>query len=213
MHEYLTVSGKEKFEFTEKKSRFIGWLFHVESAGEAQQILSEIKKEYWDASHNCSAYITGENMECMRFSDDGEPQGTAGVPMLEALKQSGLTDVLAVATRYFGGILLGAGGLVRAYTKCVSGAVDAAYAGRKIVRMVPGCEYRLVIPYSGYGRIENMVSAGKCIRVSSDFGENIDAVLAVREDSEQAFLSEISEAFLGSVLPERLSEKYIVCPI
>ena len=126
MEKYKTIEREISYEFTEKKSRFIGWIAPVASQEEFSELLERKKKQYWDATHNCSAVIIGAKKEFMRFSDDGEPQGTAGLPMLEALKQSGLTDLLAVATRYFGGTLLGAGGLVRAYSKSVAGALKAA---------------------------------------------------------------------------------------
>ena len=110
-------------EIVEKKSRFIASLRPVKTEEEALLFLEETRKKYWDARHNCYAWIIGEHGEQKRCSDDGEPQGTAGVPMLEALKHSGLTNILAIVTRYFGGTLLGAGGLVRAYTQGVSEAV------------------------------------------------------------------------------------------
>ena len=126
MREYITIREPAETEIVIKKSRFIGRLLRAETPEEGIAALEAVKKRHWDATHNCSAMIIGENREFMRCSDDGEPQGTAGVPMLEALKMSGLTNVLAVVTRYFGGTLLGAGGLVRAYSASVAETLKAA---------------------------------------------------------------------------------------
>ena len=114
MKAYTTVLGASEAEFTEKKSRFIGRCFPVETEDEAFAVIADVKKRHWDATHNCYAFIVGENGLTQRFSDDGEPSGTAGMPILDVIKQKGLTNTLIVVTRYFGGILLGAGGLVRA---------------------------------------------------------------------------------------------------
>ena len=209
MQKYLTVFEKCAFEFVEKKSRFTGTLFHIESAEEAQEIIAAVKKEFWDASHNCSAYILGETKNIMRFSDDGEPQGTAGMPMLEALKQSGLTDVLCIATRYFGGVLLGAGGLVRAYTKCVAGAVAKAKETGIFCELVPSYVYKVVLPYSQYGKLENLASGGLFKKEDALFEDNVTAFLSIPTEREQAFLKEMSEAFMGTVVPEKTEEKYI----
>ena len=113
---YNTLRGEAIGEIVVKKSRFIANIFHVESEDEALSILERMRKQYWDARHNCYGYIIGKNKELVRFSDDGEPGGTAGKPILEVIKGRDLTDILVVVTRYFGGVLLGTGGLVRAYT-------------------------------------------------------------------------------------------------
>ena len=126
MKAYTTVLGASEAEFTEKKSRFIGRCFPVETEDEAFAVIADVKKRHWDATHNCYAFIVGENGLTQRFSDDGEPSGTAGMPILDVIKQKGLTNTLIVVTRYFGGILLGAGGLVRAYSKAAASAVDCA---------------------------------------------------------------------------------------
>ena len=121
--------------------------------------LEAVKKRHWDATHNCSAMIIGENREFMRCSDDGEPQGTAGVPMLEALKMSGLTNVLAVVTRYFGGTLLGAGGLVRAYSASVAETLKAA----EKIRRAPYAVYAMEVPFKLWGKIESQVLGAGCL--------------------------------------------------
>ena len=125
MNKY-TIAEPISHEITIEKSRFICSLAKVASEEEAQEFIKKIKKEYWNATHNCSAYVIGENSKAERSSDDGEPSGTAGIPMLEVLRKNSLYNVAAVVTRYFGGIKLGAGGLVRAYTGSVAEAVEAA---------------------------------------------------------------------------------------
>ena len=126
MKGYRTICQPGEVEHIIKKSRFIGAAYPVQTVEEALSLLETIRKRYWDATHNCYAYIIGENGEQKRFSDDGEPQGTAGMPMLDVLQKKDVTNLLVVVTRYFGGTLLGAGGLVRAYAGAAGAAVDAA---------------------------------------------------------------------------------------
>ena len=123
---YTTIEQPCEILQVIKKSKFYGRLFPAQTPEEAQAVLDACKKQYWDASHNCSAYVIGRMGELSRCSDDGEPQGTAGVPVLEVIKKSGADDCVIVVTRYFGGILLGASGLVRAYSTAAKSAVDAA---------------------------------------------------------------------------------------
>ena len=125
MNEFITIENNVTSEFTEKKSKFIGNLFYIESSSEAEEIIKKTKKKYFDAKHNCIAYRTIENGQIVeRFSDDGEPSGTAGAPMLNILQKNNLVNVLIVVTRYFGGILLGTGGLVRAYQNSLMLAIE-----------------------------------------------------------------------------------------
>lgn len=148
--------------------------------------------------------IIGEDGDFRRFSDDGEPQGTAGMPMLEALVQSGTTNVLAVVTRYFGGVLLGAGGLARAY----SSAVGCALKSAQIVRMVPCAVYGLNLPYASYGRLEAIARSGDYALEEAAFGEEVAAEVLVPEDLKEKFLAEMGEAFFGKVRPERKGGRY-----
>ena len=205
MQSYITIDKECEYEFVEKKSKFKGMLFPVETYEQAQEKLTEIKKTYWDATHNCSAMIIGTDKSFMRYSDDGEPQGTAGVPMLEVLKQSGITNVLAVATRYFGGILLGAGGLVRAYTKSVSGAV----ANSQKIEMVPCARYETAVSYSAYGRMENLLANGGYIKEDALFAEDIKVITGVPFELEEKFKKDVTEAFLGAATPKKLDEVYV----
>ena len=148
---YKTVYRGGMGEIVEKKSRFIAHVAHVESEEEALAFVEKIKKEYWDANHNCTAYIVGIKPRAERSSDDGEPAGTAGAPMLEVLRQKELYNVVAVVTRYFGGIKLGAGGLTRTYAKAVSEAIKAA----GLSRMVPMGDYAFTWPIDDVGRVLN----------------------------------------------------------
>ena len=152
MDKYKTVRAFASAEFVEKKSRFIGYIAPVTTAEEAQEFVAEIKSKHWDATHNVPAYILREG-NFKRFSDDGEPQGTAGMPVLSVLEKSGLTDCAVVVTRYFGGTLLGTGGLVRAYSHAASIAVEA---GGIVTRAL--CDILSVrCDYAFYGRLDPMV--------------------------------------------------------
>ena len=146
-----TLVGETVHEIVIKKSRFITRLAHVSSPEEAEAVIAAVRKEHWDARHNCVALVVGPAGEQQRSSDDGEPSGTAGVPMLEVLRHRGMTDVVAVVTRYFGGVLLGAGGLVRAYTASVSEALDAATTVRREMR----AEVTVAASHTEAGRLEH----------------------------------------------------------
>ena len=209
MIRYLTVLSGCCFEFTEKKSRFIGTLLSVTDAEHASEIIAGFKKEYWDATHNCSAYIIGADKALKRFSDDGEPQGTAGMPMLGALEKSGLTDVICIATRYFGGTLLGAGGLVRAYTKCVTGAVEQAKREKLICEMIPSRLYDLKVGYTEYQRLDSYLRNSGYVREKTDFTDAVDLTVGVPLEDTGRFEEDIREMFSGSVIPAAADEKYI----
>ena len=148
-----TIAGQTVTELVVKKSRFITRVEHVASLEEAEAVIAAVRKEFWDARHNCTALVVGPNGDQQRSSDDGEPSGTAGTPMLEVLRQRGLTDVVAVVTRYFGGILLGAGGLVRAYSTAVSQTLDVA----PLVRRETRAEVALTTGHGEAGRLEHVL--------------------------------------------------------
>jgi len=147
---YFTIKDEASAEFEERKSVFIGYAKRVKTEEEAKEFVAKIKTMHKQATHNCSAYIVGENKGIQRYSDDGEPQGTAGIPILEVIKKNDLTDIAIVVTRYFGGILLGAGGLVRAYSK---GASEAIKVGG-IVEKVKGLEIKAKLDYDLLGKIQ-----------------------------------------------------------
>ena len=140
-------------EIVEKKSRFIANVFYVESAEDAENKLNEVRKKYYDAKHNCYAYIIGKSGDIVKSSDDGEPQGTAGYPMLDILKGENLTNCIAIVTRYFGGILLGTGGLVRAYSDSLKNALKIA----KFSNIYEGYEVKFNVNYDNYAKTESIV--------------------------------------------------------
>ena len=168
MDEYLVPTGYGQDEFTEKKSRFIGRVWLVETEEEALQRISEMKKQHYDATHNCWAYVIRDG--AVRFSDDGEPGGTAGMPMVQVLQKEQLYNVVCVVTRYFGGTLLGAGGLVRAYTKGAKIAIDAAGKSMKRVWSV----FYVPCPYTFYERVKLEVAAFGCMVRDTQFGAEVE---------------------------------------
>ena len=196
---YKTVYSDSETEFIEKKSRFIGRCFHVESENDAIKKLEQIRKENWDATHNCYAYILKNG--CSRFSDDGEPSGTAGMPIIETMKHSGVTDALVIVTRYFGGILLGTGGLVRAYSKSAADAITAA----RIVQMIPCNCFSIKTSYSYWNVIKKICEKFGSIENTS-FSENIECLAWVKIDCSDKFMNEIVDKTDGRILPEVLSQ-------
>lgn len=179
----------ESAELVEKKSRFIAHLKCCETEEEATAFIEEIKKKYWDARHNCSAFVLGTKAELTRCSDDGEPAGTAGRPMLETLLGSGVRNVCVVVTRYFGGVLLGTGGLVRAYTQAVKLALEASEIGCQ----VHGEELEVVTDYNGIGKILYMLGKWEIEPLSADYGENVVLKLQIPSEKVERFTKEIIE--------------------
>ncbi|GHH97464.1 YigZ family protein [Neobacillus kokaensis] len=154
---YLTVKEYGEHEIIIQKSRFIAQIKRVETEADAQDFIQEIKKKHWNATHNCSAYLIGEHDQIQKANDDGEPSGTAGVPILEVLKKRNLKDTVVVVTRYFGGIKLGAGGLIRAYGKATSEGLDAiGIVERKLTQVV-----HVKIDYTWLGKIEKELRASE----------------------------------------------------
>lgn len=149
---FLGIQSAGDFEIQIEKSRFICYFSPVTTVEEAQAFIEQIKKKHWDATHNCSAYLVGDNQQMQKANDDGEPSGTAGVPMLEVLKKRHLTNTVVVVTRYFGGIKLGAGGLVRAYTQSVTAALDTAAT---FVEHLPLLKVQFMLPFDLAFKVEN----------------------------------------------------------
>lgn len=201
---YTTVKNEASAEFEEKRSLFIGHAIHIENEDEAMAFVKKIKKQYSDATHNVWAYLLNGGIVA-RYSDDGEPQGTAGVPVLEAIRKSGAEDVCVVVTRYFGGILLGAGGLVRAYSHSVVIAINAA----EIVTYEPFSEYELSCGYSEYQKYSNILSNDSAVMIdSTDFGAEVTVKFAVKRDFAEKLLNKISEAGYGRDIPKFLGERF-----
>ena len=192
--EYKTVSEPCEASFTEKKSEFIGYLSPVSSEEEAVAFIEKIRAMHRKATHNCYAYILREN-GIARHSDDGEPSGTAGVPIYEVLRREGLSDVCCVVTRYFGGVLLGAGGLVRAYTR---GAKDAVGAAR-IRLMASAAELCVTVDYGMYGRLAQIFAEADARVAAEDFSESVRITVYVREDAAEQLKGDLIEACNGCV--------------
>lgn len=207
MDEYLVPSEYGEDEFIEKKSRFIGRIWPVETEEEALARIQEMKKKHYDATHNCWAYIIRDG--AVRFSDDGEPGGTAGMPMLQVLQREGLYNVVCVVTRYFGGILLGAGGLVRAYTKGAKIAVDAAGKSMKRVWTV----LYVPCPYSFYERVRLEVEAFGGIVRKADFGAEVELELLFPEAKTQEFLDRLTDMTAGTVESMEIGQEYRAFPV
>ena len=200
---YTTVKNEAHVEFEEKRSLFIGHAIHVESEEEAQAFIKKMKKEYSDATHNVWAYLMKGGIVA-RYSDDGEPQGTAGVPALEAIRKSGVTDVCVVITRYFGGILLGAGGLVRAYSHSAAIAVE----GAGVITYEPYSELELRCGYSEYQKYSNILTNEGVIIDSTDFGADVCVRFALRRDRRDALVKKITEIGYGRDIPCDIGERY-----
>ncbi|WP_411732966.1 YigZ family protein [Paeniglutamicibacter sp.] len=188
---YTTVDGDFVRELEIKRSRFITYLRRVESEADARALVAELRKKHFDARHHCSAFILGPDRTAMRSNDDGEPSGTAGIPMLDAMAKretaggkTDLSDIVVVVVRYFGGILLGAGGLVRAYSESVSGALDAAPLLRRERMRILGVD----ADYAAAGRLENDLRAGGVQVLGTDYGPRL-ATLKVALNDEVAVLA------------------------
>lgn len=207
MEEYLVPSGFGEAEFVEKKSRFIGRVWLVETEEEALARIQEMKKQHYDATHNCWAYIIKDGPT--RFSDDGEPGGTAGMPMVQVLQREGLSNIVCVVTRYFGGILLGAGGLVRAYTKGAKIAVDAAGKSMKRVWSV----LYVPCPYTYYERIKSEIAAFGGIIRATDFGSEVELELLLPEAQTQPFLRRLTDLTAATVEALETGQEYRAFPV
>lgn len=193
-------------EIEEKKSRFIAYVKPVNSEEEASAFIEEIKKKNWDARHNCAAAVIGRNNEFSRCNDDGEPAGTAGKPMLEVLLGEGVHNVAVVVTRYFGGILLGTGGLVRAY----QAAVKAGLAASKVAEKRQGVKMILHTDYNGIGKIQYIMGSMGINCVDTRYTENVDVDVIVPSEQEKEFCNKITEGTAGRTLIEKGEEVYYI---
>lgn len=205
---YKTVKHAASDEFIVNKSRFIGHAAPCETEEAALAFLRSVREKYKDASHNCYAYVIGENAGIMRYSDDGEPGGTAGLPMMEVLKQRGVVNCCVVVTRYFGGILLGAGGLVRAYTKGCAIALDAAEVS--VMEMSRRC--LIDVPYPLWDRVRHGLSSLPQITESTEFGASVQATLLVRQRDFDAVLQSLTQLTEGRLDALPLDECYFPWP-
>lgn len=193
-------------EYEEKKSRFIATLEKCESEEEAVSFIEKVKKQYWDARHNCSAYCIGAKGEITRCSDDGEPSGTAGRPMLEVLTGEGIRNAAVVVTRYFGGVLLGTGGLVRAYTY----AVQEGLKNCRIGRMRKGFEVEVCTDYNGIGKILHLLGNAGIEPLSGDYTDKVALRLHVPVEQADSLQGQMMDVTGGKVVFRRVNELYFV---
>ncbi len=207
MEEYLVPTQFGEDEFYEKKSHFIGRVWPVDTEEAALEKIQQMKKQHYDATHNCWAYIIKDG--AVRFSDDGEPGGTAGMPMLQVLQREGLYNIVCVVTRYFGGILLGAGGLVRAYTKGAKIAVDAAGKSMKRVWTV----LYVPIPYSFYERVKLEIAAFGGVLRDTQFGMDIELEILLPRAQTQPFLERLTDMSSGVIEGMVTGEEYRAFPV
>lgn len=202
--EYRTVANEASAEFVEKKSRFIGYIKPVTTQDEAVAFINEIKSKHWDARHNVYAYVLREG-QTRRYSDDGEPQGTAGIPVLDVLLKENLTDCVVVATRYFGGILLGTGGLVRAYSHTAKIAVDAG----KIVTMKNCKVLKVLCDYNFYGKLNSLIPETGGIVDDAEFADNVTVTFKMPADLVDGFEAKLVDMSLGKLHSEEIGEAFV----
>ena len=202
MEVYVTLAKDGCATVVEKRSEFIGYCSHVKTEADARAFVDKIRKKHADARHNVYAYVLSEN-NILRYSDDGEPQGTAGLPVLDILRKGGITDAVIVVTRYFGGILLGTGGLVHAYSATAKAAVEDA--GK--ARFVNYEEYLLTMSYSLYQRVPNLFKNFPIIVDATEFGAQVDICIAIKEGYFDKLLPLLNEVGAGSIVIEKLGER------
>ena len=200
---FTTVSREASVEFEEKRSVFIGRVIRADSEDEALDFVKRIKKQHQDATHNVYAYMMRGDAVA-RYSDDGEPQGTAGMPVLDVIRKSGVRNVCVVVTRYFGGTLLGAGGLVRAYSHAASLALDEA----GIITYEPYCEFELRCGYSEYQKYSVLLSAHGAVIDGTDFTADVLVKFAIRRTSADSFVAKLTEAGYGKNVPIKVGERF-----
>lgn len=202
MEKYVTVLGEAVAEYTEKRSKFIATVRHCETEEEALEFLDEMRTRYWDARHNVFAYsIKGQG----RFSDDGEPHGTAGKPVFDVINGEGVTDLAVVVTRYFGGVLLGTGGLVRAYSKSAKDALENA----KKAEMIPCMVFETVCEYTDHGKLLNLIEAQGGIIEQSSFTDKVVLRYSLRDGDTDPYMKKLSETFSARLKAEEIGRKTV----
>lgn len=202
---YYTVKEYGENEIVIQKSRFIAYVTRAETEAEAQDFIQQIKKKHWDATHNCSAYMIGENDQIQKANDDGEPSGTAGVPILEVLKKKHLKDTAVVITRYFGGIKLGAGGLIRAYGKATSEGIDATgIVERKLMRVM-----HTKVDYTWLGKLENELRSSVYTIKEIHYLDNVEFETYVEEEQTENFINWMVELTNGQGIISKGDKVYL----
>lgn len=206
---YYTISQDGQNQIEIKKSKFICHLFRIDNEEQAREYINQIKKEHYKANHNCSAYLLGENFEIQRGSDDGEPSGTAGVPILEVLKKNELQNTLAIVTRYFGGIKLGAGGLIRAYSTSVSEALDKIGIVEGKLQQI----LAITISYPQLGKLQNYLENEQITIQEINYLENITVKVAIDIKEIEIFIASIIDLFNSQVTITPLEKAYVENPV
>ncbi len=191
MEEYYEIDSPSEGEYTDRKSRFIGHAFPVRSEKEALVIIDQVKRKYWDARHNCHAYVLGDNTS--RFSDDGEPSGTAGRPILEVLNGANVRNIVVVVTRYFGGTLLGTGGLIKAYTEATKEALGAT----TLKRIIPASKVEIVCDYNDSGKLKHYFETGQIRTDDTAYTDVVTMRITVSEDTAEDVITHITQITSG----------------
>ena len=202
MSDFRVPCGAAETEFTEKRSRFIGHLLPVETEEQAREFIAQMKKKYYDARHNCWCYLIGSDI--LRYGDDGEPQGTAGQPMLNVFRRENVTNVVCVVTRYFGGILLGAGGLTRAYSKSARDVLAAA----GVAEMGLWATADIPCPYPLFERVRSEVTALGGTMDSADYGADIRLAVSLPAEQTTALQARLTELSAGGIAMTVTAEEY-----
>ncbi|MCO7124984.1 YigZ family protein [Sporolactobacillus shoreicorticis] len=202
---YVTVGKGVLIETEIKRSRFICSVHPVETETDAEQFIQNMRKEHWKANHNCFAYIIGKKQEIQKASDDGEPSGTAGVPILDVLKRRGVCNVLVVVTRYFGGIKLGTGGLIRAYAHAASAGLNAA----EVVKKVPSEQWTVTVDYHLSGTLENKLRESAYIIKKIHYSDKVSFDLYASQEDGQAFLNWVTDLTNGQAETKKSHELYL----
>lgn len=202
---YYTVKKSIENEIVIQKSKFISHVQHVSSEEAAQEIIQAIAKTHYKSNHNCYAYVLGDKNQIQKASDDGEPSGTAGVPILEVLKKQDLRDTLVVVTRYFGGIKLGAGGLIRAYSTATSEGIKVA----GVIERVPIRVYQVTIDYTLWGTLENALRQTPYLLMKTDYTDRVTLEVGVTLPETLTFEKWLTELCNGKVLLQSLREEFV----
>ncbi|PYG89212.1 putative YigZ family protein [Ruminiclostridium sufflavum DSM 19573] len=205
LQEYKTILNSAMAELEEKKSRFIASVKPVSNEADAVEFISSLKTKYWDASHNVYAYSINNETLIQRYSDDGEPSGTAGMPALEVIKRMGIQDAVVVITRYFGGTLLGASGLIRAYSKSAALGLEA---GEVVTRKL--CfKLNLVVEYTLFGRLQNMLMSNDNIIKDIQYGQDVDLCVLIEAGKEEKLIADIIENTNGRAICDMGEKTFI----
>lgn len=203
--DYHTIQGYGESEIIIQKSRFLTYVSRAETEQQAQDFINNIKEKHKSANHNCSAYIIGEHDNIQKANDDGEPNGTAGVPMLEVLKKQGLQDTVVVVTRYFGGIKLGGGGLIRAYGKAITEGIDAA----KVVERKLHHLMKISIDYTWLGKVENEVRNSVYPLKEINYVDLVEVMVFTKADEEETFINWMAEMTNGQAKIELVEKEFL----